>query len=774
MNSRRHFDRSAYTGVGEAPPNSHAANPLAIAAAGVVGGRESSSRCSSLSSAAAATALRRHSFTQESLGAIQRLQTGNNVPASPSTGGGLKRSSSVQSRSTTIKKTNPDRTMSLTRRTVSQYGSFEIVKEDTKIIPAPPVFKNNNNLRQIPRSTRGPPSILSDSDLAVVSEEEPLDTAAHNNNTFLSPNIDPETGMIKHNPPPRTLSPIKPALKDSASTVSSDNEGSISGKHKHRVSFFSETNEDQQQRDPFQNFASPSPKLKPQSPTPQQQAKTHAAQLAYKAPQQNMEKNNSKKQQASSSLAVAAAAKSQKKKSKSNNNNEDDENASDSGDSIYSDCEENLAASNSLMQVVGGENSNTKKPKKPNNSAAAAAASKRVSTGNSRTSSPKPSPSASSNATVVPTTTNNKPTNKQAHALSNVKTGTLDANPRPSDADDDDSDDSDNWRKQRAARRKVNSGGGRIRTSLRDPKPTPISTGNNNTGVPTPKSPVEDDVSPAFDVSTMEIPASVMEAAAQNVALTTRAMDGDSSALNIERPPSSSSFKREKGGGESNNDDGHKQQAAASSSNIQNGFRLSLRNEAPAAAVNNNTNNNNSSSSTKPFKSRFEDSDTDDDDDYAAPPLASKADLIAPKEKSNQHNNEHKRFSFLSPKREAKVLIPRKKHSKDNVNESTNNNNNATNNNSSGLAPITSASEMESPINLTGGDNTTSNYNLASATINESSNNNSTPKTSKSVPTMRASSTVNTKVPADYYTSASGAVHQKKFRGLRRLFRLDN
>ncbi|KAA8900464.1 hypothetical protein TRICI_006207 [Trichomonascus ciferrii] len=766
MAPRGGYDRSAYTGVGEAPPHSHFANPLAVAAAGAVaGGDGSSSRCSSLSSAAAATALRRHSLTQDSLRSLQDPQR----PFSPlpNAGSGMRRSNSTastRSQTTTIKRTNPDRSMSLTRRTVSQYGSFEIVKEDTQYIPAParrPLAPPQAPRLMLSPSSRGPPSILSDSDLATVSEEEP-------------PTKPGET--TRHNPPPRTLSPIKPALKDASSSVASSDNESISGagaakpKKPHaRVSFF----ENDPDPDPFRHFGS-SPSLNynntsinrktttaPSSssqPFNSMNAKTHAAQAAFR-PKAPAAASGPR----SPNLAAAAAARSHKnvKHHRANGtelaDNDNDDDDDDSGESIYSDCDDGLEAnnnsnnnnSNSIMEALHQAPPSKKKGQQQQQQPATLRGA------NNKKKSQQPHEARANGRGPAPYTpvalrgyddeskdkNNSSNENKNSVARKPVTgvedkkivgvpgAAALDITPRPSDADDDDSDDSDTWRRQRMARRRGGANG-RMKMSLREARPVNANANANN-AIPTP---------PPSDTSATaqpHIPASVMATAAQNVALTTQAMNGGAPiAPGLGRTPSESSFKKERAGAANGADTG-----------LQNGFRLSLRNEAAAAADNSHNQKANNNGGGR-FKSRFEDSD-DDDDDFAAPPLAAKTDyLSAPafrenqkeKDKDNESHQFGKKLSVFSPKKEAKVLIPRKKPSKSQLNGGGGGMSGGAD-----LAPISSASAADSPTEPTG------------------------PKATKSVPTMRAPKQA---TAADNYYPAT-PVHHKRFKGLRRLFKLD-
>lgn len=716
MAPRGGYDRSAYTGVGEAPPHSHYANPLALAAAGAVGGGDGSSRCSSLSSAAAATALRRHSLTQESLHSLQDHQ--RTFSPLPAAGSGMRRSNSTASntsRTTTIKRTNPDRSMSLTRRTVSQYGSFEIVKEDTKFIPPPPKKQQSSpRLMLSPSYPRGPPSILSDSDLATVSEEEPLHATSSSGLKF-------GESEIRHNPPPRTLSPIKPALKDSSSIASSDNESISGAKYKKphaRVSFFEDDEPSPNHQDAFRHFGAASlpshnyninnnnRKTSPSQVPPStsfntMNAKTHAAQAAFK-PKTTATTSAPR----SPNLAAAAAARSHKSINRNPKTSpSDDDREDDSGDSIYSDCNDGLETNDnnnnnsSIMETLHQAPQSKKKGLQQQQPTTL------------RTKKPQDAkPSSTTDNAVVrkPIATATLRDGKEQKKLKPVA---LDITPRPSDADDDDSDDSDTWRRQRMARRRNGNGSSRMRMSLREENKQPRS--NNNPTIPTP---------PPSDTSATaqpHIPASVMATAAQNVALTTKAMNGGvGGPVALARTPSESSFKKERA-------------ANGGDSGLQNGFRLSLRNEAD-----NSNNGTNQASGTGGFKSRFDDSDSEDD--FAAPPLAPKADyLSAPplREKDSVHKeHNHKKLSVFSPKKEAKVLIPRKKPpSKSQLNGGAD------------LAPISSASAADSPTEP------------------------AAPKATKSVPTMRPPKPAAT---ADNYYPAA-PIHHKRFKGLRRLFKLD-
>lgn len=378
---RRNSDsrRASYTGVNSTPPPySHGANPAAIAAAGAVGGKRSTSSSSGLSSAAAATALRTYSLTQGSIDEFQRrssltasasLGRSNSMmggvssltrSGSMSGGGGSRASpassSSNKRQSVTVTRTrNADRTMSLTRRTVSQYGSFQLIKEDTEVIkpPAPNFRKTASG------SGNYASSVLSyESDLPTVSEEG----GANNNNSdythsparATSPRgrsrylkfADTNNGnlTVKKEPPSRGASPIKSALKDhsaSGSLLSVSDDGSKSRRHHHARVSFSDAEDDPSS---FAHFSSShvvdtpksvkvTPKIPNNTASKPPSGQFQAAQASAKAFAKPSANNNVPSKRMSTAAAAAANVRHP-------NGAAGGHGDSDSGDSIYSDCEE--------------------------------------------------------------------------------------------------------------------------------------------------------------------------------------------------------------------------------------------------------------------------------------------------------------------------------------------------------------------------------------------------------------------------------------------------
>ncbi|CAN6636764.1 hypothetical protein TRVA0_016S00452 [Trichomonascus vanleenenianus] len=267
MLQRRRSQRSyslttAYTGVQTPPPNAISVNPAARAAAASVGDSRSNSMSSNLSSAAAAAALKRHnSLTQESMAAMEAasaqaaaLKRRNSasgrshsmlsssapppalVVSPPTSGGGaqLRRSASTSStqrppptRTSVLRTRNPDRSESLTTTTVRRLGSFELTSTRVINLPSPkppqplwgrappsPQTSTSSSLRKPHYAS----SLLSfESDLEPVTEEDGIDQRLSPVQLKFS---ESPAAFVKHRPPPRSLSPIKPALKDSSRTAS--------------------------------------------------------------------------------------------------------------------------------------------------------------------------------------------------------------------------------------------------------------------------------------------------------------------------------------------------------------------------------------------------------------------------------------------------------------------------------------------------------------------------------------------------------------------------
>lgn len=259
MFSRKKRDRTysltAYTGVESTPAGRKNASPAALAAAASVGGDRTSSMTSQLSSAAAATALMRHnSLTADSYRNLQQgrsnsITSNSSMRSSASVQRALARASSVQSSvrsspasrrfsaspsvpqiTTTFERTNQGRTMSLTTTTVRRFGSFELVKTNTTTGQVRPNKRHSrpgyaasalsfeSDLNPVYEDESSPATQRSGLGSALprigfsdLAEEEEFDQ-------FDQSNAKPK----KHVPPPRSVSPMRSALKDSAaSSVSS-------------------------------------------------------------------------------------------------------------------------------------------------------------------------------------------------------------------------------------------------------------------------------------------------------------------------------------------------------------------------------------------------------------------------------------------------------------------------------------------------------------------------------------------------------------------------
>lgn len=261
MFSRKKKDRTysltAYTGVESTPAGRKNASPAALAAAASVGGDRTSSMSSQLSSAAAATALMRHnslttdSYRNSQQGRSSSMTSNSSIKSSASVQRALARANSVQSSvrsspasrrfsaspsvpqiTTTFERTNQGRTMSLTTTTVRRFGSFELVKTNTTTGQVRPNKRHSrpgyaasalsfeSDLNPVYEDESSPATQRSGlgstlpkigfSDLAEEEEEEFKD--------FHQSDAKPK----KHVPPPRSVSPMRSALKDSAaSSVSS-------------------------------------------------------------------------------------------------------------------------------------------------------------------------------------------------------------------------------------------------------------------------------------------------------------------------------------------------------------------------------------------------------------------------------------------------------------------------------------------------------------------------------------------------------------------------
>lgn len=171
---------------------------------------------------AAAAAIRRHSFTQGSVQALNQLRNQQAPKKAPSITGATRRPPSTTT-TTTKRVMNPDRTMSLTTTTIRNLGSFELVTTKTTPIRAP---ARSNHRKQQSSSA----SVLSyESDLDSVLEEDAgfkRFPRNHQNKIAFSPVLSIDEGnerppsYRRHNPPARTLSPGKSSLKDHSRTTS--------------------------------------------------------------------------------------------------------------------------------------------------------------------------------------------------------------------------------------------------------------------------------------------------------------------------------------------------------------------------------------------------------------------------------------------------------------------------------------------------------------------------------------------------------------------------
>jgi hypothetical protein len=335
FSSRRKVDRTysltSYTGVGAPPPNRQLPNPAAVAAASSVSFAGSSGSVDSrLSSAAAATALKRHnSLTSGSLAAAQAIQR------QPPSGTTVRRTASTSStpRATTTSTVETrGRTMSLTTTTVRNLGSFQLIS--TKTIPLN---------KAPPRRTRPASSgaLSFESDLNPVSEEDVSNTeffpsspkANEHKHVSQVPRISfpalPEEGPpaavkyekppIKHVPPPRSVSPMKPALKDTSSQASiSSSEGELRRKRSNRVSFSDSEDIELVRSYPSREFLKPQP-VRIEAAGAATAAKTHKLLGGNNPSGSTMRRSN----------AAAAAARSVGKPRVED---------SDSGNSVYSDA----------------------------------------------------------------------------------------------------------------------------------------------------------------------------------------------------------------------------------------------------------------------------------------------------------------------------------------------------------------------------------------------------------------------------------------------------
>lgn len=296
--NQRSYSLTAYTGVGEPPPNRPTPNPAAVAAAGAAGLSRSNSTASNLSSAAAAAAIGRHSLTSEKAAAAEKLRRTGSVGSTISSAsnrpkrearGGFRRGPTGPSclpgtpRRNTTRTTshieNTGRTMSLTTTTIRHLGSFELVT--TKTIPI-----HSNKPRRRPGYASS--NLSFESDLNPVTEEDmfesieerleapkesqqknkeaaqsPLRTPLRNrarsshaesdiplislsssldDNRPLSPGSPSMKAVTRHKPLSRSSSPIKSALRAPSVASSSDEQVSPelavrADKAHHRVSF---------------------------------------------------------------------------------------------------------------------------------------------------------------------------------------------------------------------------------------------------------------------------------------------------------------------------------------------------------------------------------------------------------------------------------------------------------------------------------------------------------------------------------------------------------
>jgi hypothetical protein len=228
--SGRTYSLTSYTGVGQAPPNSLAANPAAVAAASTVG-HSLSNNTANNSGKRTASADHRHSI----VGTIR----------SPSLSSNTKRFSTGTPtvKTTTKRVVNPDRSLSLTTTTIKNLGKFEITTTKTTPLKPPPPKTQKKTHR---KSSMRPPAAgsIHESDLESLKEDSlitltPPRKAAHPKISF-SPvtSIDEQDEPVRHSPPPRSVSPSKPALKDISRTSSLTSGSTLQvPKRRHSVSF---------------------------------------------------------------------------------------------------------------------------------------------------------------------------------------------------------------------------------------------------------------------------------------------------------------------------------------------------------------------------------------------------------------------------------------------------------------------------------------------------------------------------------------------------------
>lgn len=228
--SGRTYSLTSYTGVGLAPPNSPAANPAAVAAASSVGHALNKNAVSSSN---------KHSVL------VDRRHSAVGTTRSPSLTSNTKRFSTGPPtvKTTTKRIVNPDRSFSLTTTTTKNLGKFEITTTKTTPLKPPP---QEIQKKQCRKSSMRPPASgsIHESDLESVKEDSLITLTpprkAANPKISFSPvtSIDEQEEPVRHSPPPRSLSPSKPALKDN-SRASSLNSGSTLQvpKRRHSVSF---------------------------------------------------------------------------------------------------------------------------------------------------------------------------------------------------------------------------------------------------------------------------------------------------------------------------------------------------------------------------------------------------------------------------------------------------------------------------------------------------------------------------------------------------------
>lgn len=218
--SQRTYSLTSYTGVGQAPPNAPTVNSAALAAAHLVGTANSTQkpkepRPRSVSAAPASSTRKRHSMTSISSAPPANLHGPNH--------GKVK-----VTRERTL---NPDRSMSLTTTTIRSLGKFDIITKQETIVeeaPKPVVPKIQKPI----------------SDLESVSEDAPLPTTGPRLRgpkiSFGATTTDEDDEGERHVPPPRSLSPSKPALRHSNGSNTSLQSGASSlqvPRRRHSVSF---------------------------------------------------------------------------------------------------------------------------------------------------------------------------------------------------------------------------------------------------------------------------------------------------------------------------------------------------------------------------------------------------------------------------------------------------------------------------------------------------------------------------------------------------------